>query len=203
MKQAILKSFLLVLLLLSLTDTALAHSTKGRKKVHLDVDQPTIDDLAYFTEGYVLGELYRNREPNWKNRFYVKEFKGLDIQGNKATLSFLTLDTKTNKNFPDTMRFERGADKIWSFSAADGSKVKVHTYVTSSVYYSKKYGTILSIVGVAGTAGGLVLLVVLRRRQASQPDAFDQFLAQTAGADGNQPAEQAGGAMDQHQQTNG
>lgn len=168
MKQTALKGLLLLLLLVCLADGALAHSTKGRKKVDLDVDRPTVDDFAFFMEGYVLQELYRNREPKWKNRYYVKEFKGVKLDEKQAVVGFITLDAKTNGNFADSMRFERGPDGIWYYPAANGNKLKVHTYVTTAVYYSKKYGRVLPVIGLAGSTAGLVLLVALRRRHLAQ-----------------------------------
>ncbi|MGI6656198.1 MAG: hypothetical protein ACOX5Z_05125 [Desulfobulbus sp.] len=165
MKQRLLRGFVLILVLLSLADAALAHSTKGRKKIDLDAARPTTDDFAYFMESYVVGELYRDREPKWESRYYVKEFKSLDVQGNTAVVGFLTLDTKTNGNFADSMRFERGDDGIWYYVAADGNRHKVYTYVTTSVYYSKKYGRLVSGIGLIGAVACLVLLVQLRRRR--------------------------------------
>ncbi|WP_448871224.1 hypothetical protein [Desulfobulbus propionicus] len=190
MRRMVVKGVVLVVLLLSLADVALAHSTKGRKKVDLDVDQPTVDDFAFFMEGYVLQELYRNREPKWENRYYVKEFKGVELLGNRAEVSFIALDVKTNDDFADIMRFERGNDGIWFFTAADGHTIKVHTYVTTSAYFAKKYGKTLPLIGLAGAIAGLMLLMALLRRRLAQSADGDQGPAWQAAIIDNQADDQ-------------
>jgi hypothetical protein len=157
-----------------MTEAVLAHSTKGRKKINLDLDQPTADNFAYFMESYVHRELYRGRNAKWENRYYVRKFKEVELKGNWAVVNFITLDAKSNDIFDDSMVFERGADGVWQYQAADGSRVRVYTYVTNIMYYSKKFSRIGPIVGVTGATAGIFFLVVLRRRRRALGTALDQ-----------------------------
>lgn len=167
MRRFLLSVTMLFLVLLTMGGAASAHSTKGKMKVELDLENPTANDFAYFIDAYVLKELYRNREPVWENRFYVKDYTGIELQGNQATVSFLTLDTKTNKNFPEKMRFEREGDGVWHYHAAGGAELPVHTYTTKGTYYWNKYGTLITVcAGIASVAGAGVL--VMRRRSSKE-----------------------------------
>ncbi len=165
MRRTWLVALLVLTVFLTLCSTASAHSTKGRMKIDLDLEKPTINDFAFFMESYVYKEFYRDREPQWENRFYVKDFKGLELQGNQAVVRFLTLDTKTHKDFADAMRFTRDQDGRWYFTPSRGKKVKVYTYVMKGGYYYKKYGLPLSIAGLILSVGVLGLLYFLRRRK--------------------------------------
>nr|WP_320013190.1 hypothetical protein [uncultured Desulfobulbus sp.] len=167
MKRSFLLALVLLLLLLSMTEAALAHSNKGRKKMDLDLDRPTADNFAYFMESYVHRELYRGRNPKWENRYYVREFKNVDINGNQAVVDFIALDAKSNDTFDDSMTFVRGEDGVWQHQTPDGTRVTVYTYVPKLIYYSKKFSRIGPIVGVTGASAGILALVVLRRRRAA------------------------------------
>ncbi len=165
MRRFLFSVTMLFLTLLTLAGAASAHSTKGKMRVALDLEKPAAGDFAYFIDAYVLKELYRNREPVWENRYYVKDYTGIELQGGRATVSFLTLDTKTNKHFPETMRFERDQDGGWHYQAAGGAELPVYTYTTKGTYYWNKYGTLITVcAGMASMAG--VGVLVMRRRSS-------------------------------------
>lgn len=165
MKRTWLAGLLILTVVLTLCTTAMAHSTKGRMKIDLDLERPSLDDFAFFMESYVYKELYRHQEAQWENRFYVKEFTGLELKDNQAVVRFVRLDTKTKKDVDDRMTFERGQDGVWSFTPLKGERVKVYTYVQKGGYYYKKYILPLSIAGIVLTIGGCGLLYVVRRRK--------------------------------------
>lgn len=129
MISSLLLATLLATLLAIFAGQVQAHSTAGRVKVDLDWAEPTVDDFAFFIESYVHRELYRRVYEQWEKRFYVKEFKGVELQPGGAVVRFATLDQKLRRDFADEMRFGRGEDGVWYHPAADGSQARVYSYI--------------------------------------------------------------------------
>lgn len=159
-------SLLLLLLLVtfSFPPCTMAHSTKGRIKVDLSEQIPTVDDFAYFMESYVHRHFYIGKYEKTEKRFYIKEFKRVEQKGNTATVHFITLDNKEKSNFADTMTFQRGGDNVWFYTEPSGKQVVVYTYVMKCGYYYNKYILPISIVGLCGALVVLGFLVLRRRK---------------------------------------
>ena len=169
MMRYILSLFCLVLLAgLTFPCSSSAHSTKGRIKIDLSEKSPTVDDFAYFMESYVHRHFYDGKFEKTKNRFYVKEFKRVEQNGNSATVHFITLDNKEKSDFEDTMTFQRGDGGVWSYTEPSGTVVVVYTYVQKWGYFYKKYILPISIGGIAVAALVLAVLMVRRRKTAMQ-----------------------------------
>lgn len=165
MKEIGIIGLLGLALLLGLTGGAQAHSTKGRMKIDLCLDAPTVDDFAYFMESYVNTDLYRGQEEMWEKRFYVKEFRGVERNGDRAVVSFVRLDTRDKVDREDSMTFERGADGIWYYHPPGQERVKVHTFVMKWGYYYQKFVLPGSFVGVVVGICVLGVMFVGRRRR--------------------------------------
>ncbi len=149
---------------------AKAHSTKGRVKIEMSKDMPTIDDFAYFMEYYIHNHFYRGKFEQAEKRFYVKEFIdiNLDTKGRKAVVRFRTLDNKTKKDFEDSMTFQRGDTGSWLFKAEGALTAEpVYTYVSKGEYYLQRYPKPLAVgSGVLGVAA-LGLMVWQQKRKAA------------------------------------
>ncbi len=168
MKRGIIALFCLALVLLA-SGTSMAHSTKGRMKIDLALKQPTVNDFAFFMESYVNKELYRGKFDKWENRFYVKDFKSVDLKGNKAVVSFIRLDAKEKADVDETMTFTREKDGIWYFYPDSGERVKVYTFVMKWAYYYQTYVLPFSIPGLIVSVGVLGTLSFMRRRKSRLP----------------------------------
>lgn len=129
--------------------SAMAHSTKSRIKVTLEKEMIGIDDVAYFAESYVHRHMYNDNTEGTKDRYYIKDFKGLDQNGGKAELRFVVLDKKNNSSFDGSMSIERGLNGVWRFTGKNGVEpVDVTTYVPKGKYYWEKYSVGISAAGI-------------------------------------------------------
>lgn len=158
--------FLLLLVTFSFPGSTMAHSTKGRIKINLSEEVPTVDNFAYFMESYVHRHFYDDTFERAEKRFYVKEFKRVELNGNKATVHFITLDNKEKSNFTDSMTFQRGEDGVWFYTEPSGKQVVVYTYVMKWGYYYKKYILPISMVGLGGALVVLAFLLIRKRKTA-------------------------------------
>jgi len=172
MKRAGIIGLVCLALLLALSDTAMAHSKKGRMKIDLTVEEPTVNDFAFFIESYVNKELYRDKFDKWDSRFYVKDFKTVEHKDNRATVSFIVLDTKERSDFDDSMTFEREENGIWFYHTPKGEHIKVYTFVMKGAYYYRNYVLPFAIPGMVLSVCGLGTLFFLRKRKSrlSLPD---------------------------------
>jgi hypothetical protein len=154
--------------------SAKAHSTKGRVKMDMNKETPTIDDFAYFMESHVHTDFYKTAHADSEKRFYVKEFIGVTFPepGKKASVRFITLDTKTNKNFEDVMNFVREDNGSWYVDGTvNDGRVTVFTFVTKSQYYLLKYPLVFKL-GPGFLAAALVVYMLwsrVRRRTRRGP----------------------------------
>jgi len=161
---------LVVFLLPLLSGTAQAHSTKGRLKVDLRAERPTVDDFAYFMESYVHTELYRDRYGDWEKRFYVKSFSGIEFERGQAVVHFIRLDTKEKQDRAESMTFTRGKDGVWQYADGRGGNIRVYTYVMKWRYYYERYILPGSAIGLFVVGGGYgVFWLGRRRRMAAIP----------------------------------
>lgn len=168
MKTAMIVTLCLALVLL-VSGTSRAHSTKGRLKIDLALEQPTVNDFAYFMESYVNKELYRGKFDKWENRFYVKDFKSVELKGNKAVVSFIRLDAKEKADADQSMTFTREKDGVWYYYPDSGERVKVYTFVMKWAYYYQTYVLPFSIPGLIVSMGVLGVLYFRRKRQTRLP----------------------------------
>lgn len=168
MKTGIISMLCLALVLIA-SGTSQAHSTKGRMKIDLALEQPTVNDFAYFMESYVNKELYRGKFDKWENRFYVKDFKAVELKGNQAVVSFIRLDVKEKQDSDESMTFTREKDGIWYYYPSTGERVKVYTFVMKWAYYYQTYVLPISISGLIVSACGLGALHFMRRRKSRLP----------------------------------
>lgn len=165
---------LFVVMSLGHVEPADAHSTKGRVRMDMNKETPTIDDFAYFMESHVHTDFYKTAHADSEKRFYVKEFIGVTFPepGKKASVRFITLDTKTNKNFEDVMNFVRDEDGSWYVDGAvHGGRVAVFTFVTKNQYYLLKYPLVFKL-GPGFLAATLVVYMLwsrVRRRTRQRP----------------------------------
>jgi hypothetical protein len=165
MKQTGIIGLVCLALLLTLSSTALAHSKKGRMKIDLATEEPSLNDFAFFMESYVNKELYRDRFDKWESRFYVKDFETIERKGSQATVSFITLDTKENSDFKDSMTFEREEDGVWYYHTAKGDHVNVYTFVMKGAYYYQNYILPFSVPGLIVSACVLSGMFFVRKRK--------------------------------------
>lgn len=175
----------LILLMLLCADAALAHGTADRVKVPLDFDQPGVNDVAYFIESYVHGELYGDGTSATENRFVVKDFVGVDQDRDRAVVRFVSLDKKDNRSFEDSMTLERGPGGVWRYQPKSGGEpLEVFTFVTKTRYHwETSWKRIVLILGALAALSPLALWHVKRReRQAmARRGAAAQPVAQNAG----------------------
>ncbi|MBM9536581.1 hypothetical protein [Desulfobulbus alkaliphilus] len=171
---------LTLILILGGGDAAQAHSTEGRVRIDLSLKQPGVDDFAYFMEYYVHNELHRDREPQWKGRFYVKTFDRVEREGNRAVVYFDTLDLKNRTDFADSMTFARGSDGLWRYTSEEGEQLVVYTYVTKVTYYYQKFVLPLSIAGLSLAVIGLGLLRLRRKRRQQAAAASGAAVSMTS-----------------------
>jgi len=168
--------------------TASAHSTKGRIKVPLDQETIAIDDVAYFVESHVHRQLYDDRTPETRNRFFVNEFIKLNLQGPTAEVHFRVLDKKTNIQFNESLRLSRNTNGIWQYQPPDGAApVELHTFVTRGAYYWSKYGTRIRI-GTAILCCGLTALVIYLKRRPEPPAPWETGSVPPAGDSPGRPS---------------
>ncbi|MCG8642531.1 MAG: hypothetical protein MI862_22585 [Desulfobacterales bacterium] len=159
-------SGLIVLLVLSLTGTALSHSTKGRIKIPLDKKTLEIDDIAYFVESYVHRELYKGKFEKAEKRFYVNKFHNIKQDGNTAVINFRTLDNKTREKFDDQMAIHRLDNGVWAYKNGQEPR-EMYTYVLKTGYYYKKYVLPVSAAGIVIAIAFLAVYRTMKRRKPS------------------------------------
>ena len=146
-----------------------AHSTKGRIKVPLDKAVIDVDDVAYFAESFVYRQLYNDHTRETQNRFFIREFIGIDCKDSSAQVSFVVLDKKGNTTFTDTLDFTRDKNKVWYYHPPDNRQpVEIFTYVPKNSYYLEKYGLFISMAAVAVCFGFLMIFRFYRRINASR-----------------------------------
>ncbi len=114
-----------------------AHSTKGRKKVFLEKDVITKDDMAYYIESYVHRKKYKDLYEKSSNRFYVEDFTKVEQKDKTADVFFTVLDVKNNKIFKDSMHFEKNNNGIWTYMYKNKNMGQVYTYISIKDYYAK------------------------------------------------------------------
>jgi len=166
MRGGLIRIAVFLLLGIVAAEPAAAHSTKGRIRVPLKKAVLAIDDVAYFFESYVHRQLYKDRYEKSNRRFYVKKFVRIDQQGPQATVHFITLDIKENRDFPDTMQISRGVDTIWVYRpGGKDAPVPLYTYVKKWEHYYRTYFVPALGAGVLVLAGVLGWLLFFRRKQ--------------------------------------
>lgn len=168
MKRTGIIGLLCLALLMTVAGPASAHSKKGRMKIDLTLEHPTVNDFAFFMDSYVNNEFYRDRFGDTGNRFYVKDFKSVEQKGNRATVTFIALDVKENRDFEDTMTFER-EDGVWYYHTPKGEHITVYTFVMKGAYYYQHYILPFSIPGLIVSACLLGGIMFVRKRRARLP----------------------------------
>lgn len=151
---------------------AAAHGTKGRVKMDLDKDKPTVDDFAYFVEGYVGSRMFAGVEGPTDNRFVVKDFEGIELHGGSAIIRLIVLDKNGSREFPESMRFTRSEDGVWMYAPPDGKPIPVHTFVPKTYYHYRTYVRPMAWMGLAVGLAALAASVrkrVLKRRELGAP----------------------------------
>lgn len=179
MKQFLILFFITIICVHICCSSAMAHSTKGRKKIMLELTRPTSDDFAFFMESYVYRNLHNDEGPQGEKRYYVAEFQKVEFSDNEQTarVFFLCLDNKTRKTFQDSMLFHRDANGSWLYTDKKGNAHNVYTYVKKSAYYYNKYGTWIAIVGILFCLGILAIIIIIRRLRKRQDMILDSFPA--------------------------
>ncbi len=148
-----------------------AHSTKGRIKVPLDKAVIDVDDVAYFAESFVYRQLYNDNTRETQNRFFIREFTGIDCKNGTAQVSFVVLDKKNNDIFNDTLDFKRDKNKIWYYHPPGSFQpIEIFTYVPKNSYYLKKYGLFISMAAVAVFFGLLMMFRFYKNMKTSLKD---------------------------------
>lgn len=155
---------LVTLLVLSITGTALSHSTKGRIKIPLEKKKLEIDDIAYFFESYVHRELYKDKFEKAEKRFYVNKFHNLRQDGNTAVINFRTLDNKTKEKFDDQVVIQRLDNGVWAYTNGQESR-EMYTYVMKTGYYYKKYVMPVSVAGIVISIAFLAVHRTIKRKK--------------------------------------
>ncbi len=166
---------MLALSFLLTASPALAHSTKGRVKVDLSDEIPTMDAFAYFIESHVNRERFADTGEPFRDRYIVDRFSSMEQYGSSATVRFVVLDKNGDRRFEDSMTFQRSPGGTWEYLAPDGRRVKVYTYISKSTYHYRTFIKPLGwlIPGVAafiiGSAAMKRIRSWYRRRAAPQP----------------------------------
>lgn len=189
MKKAII-GLLAVVGLLLLAGPVLAHSTAGRVKVPLDFKQPEVDDVAYFIESYVHRELYSDGTAGTENRFVVKNFNGLEMNGDRLVVRFTTLDKKGNASFDDSMTLLRGKDDVWRFEPKNGgAALEVYTYITTTRYnWETRWKRLSILFGALLCLSPLALWHVRRSERKAMAAHKAQAERQAGAAENAEPA---------------
>ena len=159
---------LVCLLIIALSGSAFAHSTKGRIKIPLSKKTLEIDDVAYFMESYVHRHFYKGKYEKAEKRFYVNKFLKIDQDRNEAMVYFKTLDNKTKKIFDDKMLLHRQPCGVWVYVGSDEIR-PMYTYVKKTGYYYKKYVLPISSGGIFLAVCVLGFLRFRKRKQKSSP----------------------------------
>jgi uncharacterized protein YsxB (DUF464 family) len=153
----------------------LAHSTQGRIKVPLEKEMVTVDDAAYFIEAYVYRHLYTDKTSGTKDRFFVREFLGLEQDGQTAVVHFMVLDKKTNAAFADKIEIRRAENGVWHYQPPEGvAPIEIYTYVLKGHYYREKYGVLIIIASAALLFALLVTAVYLKKRAKTNLRSFEE-----------------------------
>jgi hypothetical protein len=163
------------LFLMAVAPGVLAHSTQGRIKVPLEKEMITVDDAAYFIEAYVYRHLYTDKTSATKDRFFVRDFLGLEQDGQTAAVHFMVLDKKTNAAFADKIEIRRAENGVWHYQSPEGAgPIEIFTYVLKGQYYREKYGVLIIIASAALLFALLVTAVYLKKRAKTKLRAFEE-----------------------------
>lgn len=156
-----LKTCVILLILLVVTASALAHNPKGRKKRLMDWETLRIDDVAYYIEPWVIKGM---GDPAVANRFMVTKFKGLEQAGGQVIVRFTVNDHKTGEDFPAELFLERQPDGSWVHVDETGSIIEksIQTYNRPPLSPMAK-GT--GMAAGIGLLAGMGAFVIRRRRK--------------------------------------
>lgn len=174
MRRTMIVGMLALPFLLSASQAA-AHSTKGRVKVDLSDEIPTMDAFAYFIESHVNRERFADTGEPFRDRYIVDRFSSMEQYGSSATVRFVVLDKNGDRRFEDSMTFQRSPGGTWEYLAPDGRRVKVYTYISKSTYHYRTFikplGWLIPAVAafIIGSAAMKRIRSWYRRRAAPQP----------------------------------